>query len=99
MLKFKGLKSFGLPGLSAENFGTQLAATQGLLTYSWYDANVKGINLASGTTLYEVCFEAVGPTGSTSSVAFVNAPVIFEITNGASQFLELRGAPGKVDVK
>ena len=99
VLKFKELRGFNLPGLGATNFGTQWVEKEGLLTYSWLDANLKGITKPDGASLYEICFEVLGDTGSKSFVEFVNAPVIFEISNADTQFLELKGEQGSVEVK
>lgn len=98
-LKFKELRGFNLPGLSKDNFGSQLAEKEGLLTHSWFDANLQGVNRPDGASLYEICFEAIGNAGSKSYVEFVNAPVIFEISNADSQFLELKGERGMVEVR
>lgn len=98
VLKFKALQGFGLPALSAENFGRHVL-DKGLLTHSWFDANVKGISKGDGETLYEICFEAVGAAGSKSAVQIVNAPTTIEIANVNSEFLTLDATPGTVLVK
>ncbi len=98
-LKFKSVQGFNLPGLSKENFGTHLTEKEGLLTHSWYDASLQGVTRPDGSSLYEVCFEAIGDAGSRSYIEFVNEPVVFEITNASSQFLELQGARGSVEIK
>ena len=97
VLEFVTVKNFGLPGLSGNNFGG-VQAKKGLLTYSWYDANVQGISQNNGHKLYDVCFRAKGKAGSQCKFQFVDAPVIFEITNSASLFLELKGIPGVVKI-
>ncbi len=98
VLKFKGLKGFSLPGLGPENFGKNQAA-DGILTYSWYDANVQGISRPDNSNLYEICFEVVGAAGSKSTVEFANAPTIIEIANVNSEFLDLAGQSGTVEVQ
>lgn len=99
VLKFKEVRSFNLPGLSANNFGAQLAGKEGILTYSWFDANVRGISRPDGSNLYEVCFEVVGEPGSKSAIQFTDVPTVKEISNSASQLLALDGAVGTVEVK
>lgn len=99
VLKFKRVGGFNLPGLSANNFGTQLAEKEGILTYSWFDANVRGINRPDGADLYEVCFEVTGEPGSKSAIEFTDSPTVKEISNSSSQFLELNGTAGRVEVK
>jgi hypothetical protein len=98
VLKFKALQGFGLPQLNAENFGKHILE-QGLLTHSWFDANVKGISKGDGETLYEICFEAIGAAGSKSPVQIINTPTSIEIANVNSEFLTLDATPGMVLVK
>ncbi len=98
VLKFKEVKGFGLPGLNAQNFGAR-AADKGILAYSWFDANVQGITKPDGTKLYEVCFETIGKKGSSTAVEFADAPVVIEISNADSQFLDIAPSNGKVEVE
>lgn len=98
-LRFKALRGFNLPGLGNNNFGTHLAEKQGLLTYSWFDASLRGVSRPDAASLYEVCFEAVGDQGSQAYVEFVNDPVVFEITDADSQFLNLKGGRGVIEIK
>ena len=98
VLKFKDFQGFNLPQLSAENFGRHLL-DKGLLTHSWFDANVKGISRSDGDALYEICFETVGAPGSKSAVQIINAPTTIEIANVNSEFLTLETIPGTVLVK
>jgi hypothetical protein len=99
VLKFKRVQGFNLPGLSANNFGVQLVEKEGILTYSWFDANVRGISRPDGANLYEVCFDVVGEAGSKSSIQFTDVPTVKEISNSNSQFLDLGSAGGMVEVK
>lgn len=98
VLEFTNVKSFGLPGLSGNNFGG-VQAKEGLLAYSWFDQNVQGLTYNNGHLLYEVCFKAVGEPGSQTRFQFADKPVIIEITNSASLFLDLKGQPAVVKVK
>ena len=98
VLTFREVKNFGLPGMTDTNFGDR-AADKGILAYSWFDANVQGITKPDGTKLYDVCFEAIGDTGKSTSLEFADAPVVIEISNAASQFLGIDGVSGKVTVE
>ncbi len=98
VLKFKEVKGFSLPGLNAESFGKHIL-DKGIMTHSWYDANVKGINKGDGETLYEICFEAIGGSGSKAAVQITDAPTIIEIANANSEFFTLDATPGTVLVK
>ncbi len=98
ILKFKEVRGFDLPALAVANFGAQ-ATSKGLLTFSWYDPNVRGITKPDGGKLYEVCFDVTGKSGDKGRVEFTGVPVIVEITNAASQFLELKSETGAVSVR
>ena len=98
VLKFKTIKNFGLPGMTINNFGAR-AADKGILAYSWFDSEVKGISKPDGTKLYDVCFETIGEAGNSSKVEFADAPVVIEISNSASQFLGIDGTNGRVTIQ
>ncbi|MEO1260854.1 MAG: cohesin domain-containing protein [Bacteroidota bacterium] len=98
VLKFKTIRNFGLPGMTIDNFGAR-AADKGILAYSWFDADVQGISMPDGTKLYDVCFETIGESGTSSTVEFADAPVVIEISNSASQFLGIDGTNGRVSIE
>ncbi len=98
VLKFKEVRGFGLPGLSANNFGTSLVFEQGVLTFSWYDQQLRGLSKPDGVKMYEVCFEVVGEAGNKSPFEITSEPTVIEITNGSSQFLQLKTENGSVQV-
>lgn len=98
VLQFIGIENFGLPGMTANNFGDR-AANKGLLSYSWFDSNVAGITLNDGMKLYDMCFSVIGSSGSSSNITFEDKPVVIEISNSDSQFLGLDGTNGKVTVE
>ena len=99
VLRFKRVQAFNLPGLGEQNFGAHLAEKEGILTHSWFDANVRGITRPDGANLYEICFDVVGEPGGKSSIQFTDMPTIREISNSASQLLALDGAAGVVEVR
>jgi hypothetical protein len=98
ILKFNEVKNFGLPGLGSGNFGQQQVA-KGKLTYSWFEPNIRGVSLADGATIYEVCFEVVGKSGNKTELKFTEEPVIFEVSNSQSKLLKMKNVDGSVDVK
>jgi len=59
-------KNYNLPGLSASNFIIYHLNKRLLVT--WDDPNFLCIDRADGEILYELCFKAVGPLGSSSSI-------------------------------
>lgn len=98
VLTYREAKNFGLPSLTDNNFGARVA-DRGILAYSWFDPNVKGITKPDGSKLYDVCFEATGKSGATTTVEFADAPVLIEISNAASLFLGIDATVGRVTVE
>ena len=98
VLKYQGVQNFNVPAMSAANFGPR-TAPEGKLTFSWYDPNVRGITLPAGTSLYQVCFDVIGESGSKAFFQFTDYPTITEIMQSNGTFLDLNWTSGKVLVK
>ncbi len=98
VLKFKEVRAYNLPGMSKNNFGTHLTS-EGRLTFSWYDPNLRGLTKPGGFKLYEVCFEVKGERGSRCKFEFNGQPTIIEIANAAGVFMDLKAEGGVVEVK
>lgn len=98
VLRLNGIGKFGLRGLGENNFGTHMA-DEGLLTFSWYDPNLRGESRKDDTVIYELCFEVIGNGESSTGVHFANEPTIIEISNALGNFLALNAKDGHVEVK
>ena len=80
ILSFQGIKDFNLTALSIDNFGRN-RTENGILTTSWFDPQVKGISIPNNTSIYSVCFKAVGDSGTKSQVLITSEPTVIEISN------------------
>jgi heme-binding NEAT domain protein len=98
VLKFEKLQSFALPNLSEANFGAT-KTEQGLLGISWYDASLKGITLNDNTKIYEICFQTIGTSGTSTKLRITNDPVIVEVSNSDEKLLGIPTGNGQVKVK
>ena len=98
VLRFKSVNNFGLPGLSAANFGQQ-AVDKGQLSFTWYDQNVRGLSRPDGTTLYELCFEVIGEAGTKGYVQFTDYPTPTEVADGNSNILQVTKRGGVIEVR
>ncbi len=76
-------------GISPVGTGPVDPNSMGLLTFSWFDNTFLGTDLPDGTVLFEICFELIGPVGSSTGLDFANAPTPIEITNTSAQELGL----------
>ncbi len=97
VLRLTDIRNFNLRGLGENNFGTHLAG-EGMLTFSWYDPNLRGESRPDGSVLYELCFEVVGAERSATGVHFSNRPTIVEISNAVGNFLALDARDGRVEI-
>lgn len=97
VLKFKEVRNFNISGMSIQSFGTHITS-KGMLTFSWYDPALRGFSKPDGTELYEVCFEAIGNPGTSSTFEFSGNPTSIEIVNSSSVFLNLKTESGEVKI-
>ena len=88
VLNFQGFQNFNLPGLSAANFDVSFA-NGGVACLSWSDVSGLGETLPDGSTLFEMCFEAVGPPYSCSGFDFSPLPCGLEVITANSAGLDV----------
>jgi hypothetical protein len=83
MLEFSGLENLNLPDLFPSNFGTtpELLA-QGKLTFLWFYITLaeEGYSLPDDETIFSVCFDVKGPSGSFAPLYFGQSPAPTELT-------------------
>lgn len=87
VLQYQNTAAYNLPDLSASNFNPYGSGT---LLMSWYDQTLNGVTRPDGSAIYQVCFKATGPVGSTSmvtidGVGFPPGGGGAEVINAASQ--------------
>lgn len=97
LLKFKEVKNFKLPAMTAQNFGAH-KADDGILTFAWYDPNIKGISLPDNAVIYQACFDVLASSGAVASLKFSNEPTIQEVSNAAGELIPLNSIKGRVKV-
>jgi hypothetical protein len=97
-LKFKTIKSFGLPGLSLGSFGTT-KAEEGSLNFLWFDMNVKGVTVADGNVLYDLCFDVMAKKGTICEVTISDKPLKMEVVGPNKSKLNLESTAGKISVE
>ena len=87
-LQYKGVQNFALKDLSKESFGQGKGETNALRV-SWFPNDLKGVTLYDGSTIYQVCFKAIGASGTNTEVKFTNKPIVAEIANSKYQKMEV----------
>lgn len=97
VLAFKGLKDFGLPYLTVQNFGTT-KVSEGVMPVAWIDNALKGVTVSAGNPLYTICFEAKA-SGQSSPVQIIDKPTAIEVVNLGEKLVGLDSEPGLINVK
>lgn len=75
-LQYVGVEQYGLPGLSAANFGFPSAGT---LTFSWEHPTLDFTNLPTNTPLYAVRFIANALAGTSTQLRVDSIPTVIEL--------------------
>jgi gliding motility-associated-like protein len=99
-LSFQSVGAFGLPGLDVNDFGLPGGGGQadGVVTVQWLDESLNGVDLSDGSTVFEICFQALGDCGTITPVQFANAPTVIEISDVNSNVLPLQAINSTVSI-
>ncbi len=73
VLQFTEVANLSLDQLTAGNFNVDQAGN-GSIALAWLDNTTAGVTLADGTTIFDLCFEVIGATGTTTTIAFTDTP-------------------------
>jgi hypothetical protein len=102
VLQYVGVQNINLPGLTASNFGSSSPID---LYVSWASLTGLCVTLPDGEILYELCFLAIGPPGSSSSIVVGN-PGIPSAGNaealhclGEDIYIEDENGPGLITIE
>lgn len=98
VLKFNRVQNINLEGASEASFGLTYTET-GAVGFSWYDPKVQGISLAENTVIYQICFDAIGESGSSSTIRISSDPVQVEVSNSAERMLGIPTGKGKITIQ
>ena len=98
VLEFKGVDKPGLPYLDQADFGFN-RVKEGLLPFVWINDALQATTVPDEAAIYQVCFKAVGASGQSSAVRFVEQPTPFEVVNVNEEVMELKPVEGKVSIE
>ncbi len=98
LLEYQAVKNFKLASLDNNDFGGRQTA-QGMLTAAWIDDSLKGVSVAPGSTLYQICFTAKGETSKQAVVKFHNQPTPYEVIDRNEAILRFEGVAGSVTIQ
>lgn len=96
-LEYVEVRNFNLNGLTAANFSANPG--NGTLTFDWNAPGGNPISLTNGTSIYQVCFEAVGADGTTTDVNFTNTPLSSLVIAAPGDTLDLLSDGASVTIQ
>jgi gliding motility-associated-like protein len=95
LLEFDEVVNNGKFNISPSNFNLQ---NNGLLSFSWDDASLRGLLLEPNDSLFTLKFKVLGKAGTKALIQFEQAPVRWECTNQNYRPLSLFYRRGSVTV-
>lgn len=98
VLQYTGVQNLTglLPGFSISNSFNSLGDT---LIFSWASLSGMGINVPTGTVLYQICFNVIGTDGECTGIDYVPAAMsTIEVVNANGTQLGFNGIDGQVCV-
>ncbi len=97
VLQFESLQNFNpnVTNLSSNNFGTN-NASNGQLTFAWFDLTLTGVTLSDGDPIFSICFNAIGELDEHTPLQFTNSPTAVEIFDSNSEELGFGGHDGSI---
>lgn len=98
VLRLVRVQDFGLPALTAENFGRPPSHPDHL-TVAWFEPNLRSATIADGAVLFSLCFEVIGQSGASSAVRITDHPTMVEIANSKEEVLAPALVEGSVRVE
>ncbi len=95
VLSLVGIENLQLEGLTPASF----QKTTEEVTLDWESTNIQGKSLTDGSTLYELCFEVIGATGTSTAIKFHSEKILFasKVATGNTA-LEINTQAGMVAV-
>ena len=101
-LQYIGVKNPTLQDLSTDkgaNFG-QAPKEENALRLLWFtkDKDLKGVTLYDHSPIYQVCFNAIGKSGTTTEVKFSNKPIVAEVADSKMQRMKVELKSAKIKI-
>ncbi|MCB0585730.1 MAG: hypothetical protein KDD06_10470 [Phaeodactylibacter sp.] len=98
VLEFKGVDKPGLPYLDQADFGFN-RTKEGRLPFVWINDALQPTTIPDESIIYMACFNAIGTSGQSSAIRFVEQPTPFEVVNANEEIQKLNPVEGKVEIE
>ena len=97
VLEYSHIQNYNLPELDDIDFGENFTEF-GMLTVLWNQFGDPPVTVPDGTVIYQLCFDLIGATGSSSSVNFVDGPTDFEVIADGLIEVGFNGVAGEINI-
>ena len=95
VLQYIGTQNYQLQGLNENAFFTP---QDGVLRVSWFDVMVAGVTVTNGTPIFQICFDVVATTPTTTRLEFANEPIPVEVVDNQSNEVTVDMIDGELTV-
>jgi gliding motility-associated-like protein len=96
IIEFVGLRNPNLPNLVTTPDVNYRVVSPGVIAFLWFEG--RGASVADNVGLFQLCFRAIGTTGSISPVRFTDSLNIIEIVNSRNEKLNVLTRNGSVRI-
>lgn len=94
-VSFNSTLGYGLPGMTAANFGTAQSGND-VLTFAWNAPTLDGVSVPDGTTIFKIRLNVFPFGGPNVPVNFTNSPVALSFLDSNSASVPFNTVPGSV---
>jgi len=84
LLEFKGVKNFQIKDLSKDQFGKPTNEPNSI-RLAWIAMDVQPVSLFNEALIYQICFKAIGKSGTSTQVTISDKPMAAEFGKKAKQ--------------
>lgn len=96
-LKNPSLKDLNIK-LNATNF-SRVKGQENTIRLSWFTQDLKGVSLYDESTIYQICFKAIGKSGTETKIDFAEKPMAGEIGNSKFQPMPAEFGEAKITIE
>ena len=97
ILEYSHVDNFVLTSISSGSFG-ETEVNQGLLSFSWYESDLIGKDIADNAVVFTIYFTVIGSSEEVSEIELIDQPVVAEFVDEAFVTVPFTFETGSVTV-
>ncbi|MEM6318418.1 MAG: MopE-related protein [Bacteroidota bacterium] len=88
-------QEYNLEGLNPSAFFTP---EKGVMRVSWFDTQVVGLSAADDTAIFQVCFDVLSTSNTSTTLNFSNTPIPIEVVSGQVGEVSVKMDDGTINI-